>query len=308
LTRGRRASATQRRAPPTVGELIHSTAARLRKARLTFAHGTTDPIAEAAFLVGETLGLHPDGIEARANQRVTTAQRDKVLGLTRQRIRTRKPSAYLLRRIYMRGVPFAIDERAIVPRSYLGEILETPEFAGESFSLLEDQRKIRRILDLCTGSGCLAILAAMRFPKAKVDAVDISKEALELARKNVVMHKLKRRVRLLRGNLFAPVKAARYDLIIANPPYVDKAGMRTLPPECRHEPILALDGGPDGLAVIRRIVDQAGRHLKPEGGLICEVGRGRKALQRAYPHKRFLWLDTEESSGEVFWLDARELR
>jgi ribosomal protein L3 glutamine methyltransferase len=208
----------------------------------------------------------------------------------------------------MRGVPFVIDERAIVPRSYLGEILESPEFAGESFSLLEDQRRIKRILDLCTGSGCLAILAAMRFPKARVDAVDISREALEVARKNVTMHRLKRRVRLLRGDLFKPVKSARYDLIIANPPYVDKAGMRALPPECRHEPRLALDGGPNGLAVIRRILDQAGRHLTPDGGLICEVGRGRKALQRAYPEKRFLWLDTENSSGEVFWLDARELR
>ena len=122
------------------------------------------------------------------------------------------------------------------------------------------------------------------------------------------MHRLKRRVRLLRGDLFAPIKAARYDLIIANPPYVDPRECVGLPPECRHEPRLALDGGSDGLAVIRRIIDQAGRHLTPDGGLLCEVGRGRKALERAYPHTRFLWLDTEESTGEVFWLDARELR
>ena len=308
MTARRRKPVSQRREPPTVGELIHSTATRLRKARLAFAHGTTDPIAEAAFLVGETMGLHPDRIEARAGARVTAAQCARVLELTRQRIRTRKPSAYLLGRIYMRGVPFAIDERAIVPRSYVAEILESPEFAGESFSLLEDQRGIRRILDLCTGSGCLAILAATRFSNAKVDAIDISREALELASTNVAMHRLQRRVRLRRGDLFAPIKAACYDLIIANPPYVDAKGMRGLPPECRHEPRLALDGGLDGLSIIRRIINQAGRHLTPNGGLLCEVGRGRKALERAYPNLRFLWLDTAESTGEVFWLDARELR
>jgi len=272
-----------------------------------FAHGTTDPAAEAAFLVGETLGLHPDRIEACAGMRVTAGQRTRVLELIRQRIRTRKPAAYLLRRIYMRGVAFTIDERAIVPRSYLGEILDSPEFAGESFSLIRDRRGIRRILDLCTGSGCLAILAAMRFPNARVDAADVSQDALEVAKKNIATHRLGKRVRLLQGDLFAPAKGARYDLIIANPPYVDRAGMRALPPECRHEPALALDGGPDGLAVVRRIVEQAGSHLTANGGLLCEVGRGRKALERAYPRLRFLWLDTEESSGEVFWLDAGAL-
>jgi ribosomal protein L3 glutamine methyltransferase len=294
--------------PLTVGQLIRSTATRLRRARLAFAHGTTNPVAEAAFLVGEALGLHPDQIEAQARARVTAAQHARVLELTRQRIHSRKPAAYILRRIYMRGVPFFIDERAIVPRSYLGEILDNPLFAGENFSLIRDPGAVKRIIDLCTGSGCLAILAAKRFPEATIDAVDISKDALEVAKKNVAMHRLKKRVRLLRGDLFAPVKSARYDLIIANPPYVDAKGMRTLPPECRHEPRLALDGGADGLAVIRRILDEAGRHLMSGGGLLCEVGRGRRALERAYPDKRFVWLDTEESSGEVFWLDARELQ
>ena len=279
----------------------------MRKAGLAFAHGTTDPVAEAAFLVGETLGLHPDRVEAHTGGRVTAGQRRRLAALVRQRIRTRKPSAYLLHRIYMRGVAFFIDERAIVPRSYLGEILDSPEFAGESFSLIRDRRGIRRILDLCTGSGCLAILAAMRFPNARVDAADVSQDALEVAKKNIATHRLGKRVRLLQGDLFAPAKGARYDLIIANPPYVDRAGMRALPPECRHEPVLALDGGPDGLAVVRRIVEQAGSHLTANGGLLCEVGRGRKALERAYPRLRFLWLDTEESSGEVFWLDAGAL-
>jgi ribosomal protein L3 glutamine methyltransferase len=308
LIQARRRQAPPGRKLPTVGELIRRTATRLRKARLAFAHGTTDPVAEAAFLVAETLDLHPDHIGSHARVRVTATQHAKVLELTDRRIRTRKPAAYLVRRIYMRGVAFYIDERAIVPRSYLGEILDGELLAGESFSLIRDPGTVKRILDLGTGSGCLAILASLRFPKAKVDAVEISKNALEVAKNNVGLHRLKKRVRLLHGDLFAPIKAARYDLIIANPPYVDTKAMRRLPPECRHEPKLAFDGGIDGLDVIRRILDEANLHLTPDGGLLCEVGRGRDALERAYPRTRFLWLDTEESSGEVFWLHAGALR
>jgi ribosomal protein L3 glutamine methyltransferase len=239
---------------------------------------------------------------------VTAAQEKKLASWVDRRIRSRKPAAYLLGRIYMRGVPFEIDERAIVPRSYLGEILENELFVGESFSLLPDPNEIKRVLDVCTGSGCLAILAALRFPKAKIDAVELSGDALQVARRNVAEHEMKRRVRVLRGDLFAPVKGERYDLIIANPPYVDAKGMAALPPECRHEPRLAFDGGADGLSVVRRIIDEAGRHLNEGGGLLCEIGRGRARVERAYPHKHFVWLDTEESSGEVFWLDAGELR
>jgi ribosomal protein L3 glutamine methyltransferase len=304
----RRGPVPPRRKQPTVAELIRSTARRLKRAKLVFAHGTSDPVAEAAFLVGETLGIHPDHIDARAGMAVTPAQEKKIAALIERRIRTRKPAAYLLRRMYMRGVPFYVDERAIVPRSYLGEILDSETLAGESFSLLPEADSIRSVLDLCTGSGCLAILAALRFPKAKVDAVELSKDAIEVARKNVADNRLKRRVGLLQGDLFAPTKGTRYDLIISNPPYVDDKGMAALPPECRHEPKLAFDGGRDGLSVVRRILDEAARHLNENGGLLCEVGRGRAAIERAYPDKRFLWLDTEESEGEVFWLDADQLR
>jgi ribosomal protein L3 glutamine methyltransferase len=304
----RRRPARTRRKRSTVAELIRSVAQRLKRAKLVFAHGTSDPVAEAAFLVGETLGIHPDHVDARAGMAVTAVQEKKISALVERRIRTRKPAAYLLNRIYMRGVPFTIDERAIVPRSYLGEILDSETFAGESFSLLPDALSIRSVLDLCTGSGCLAILAALRFPKAKVDAVELSKDAIEVARRNVADHRLKKRVRLLRGDLFAPTKGARYDLIISNPPYVDREGMAALPPECRHEPRLAFDGGRDGLSVVRRILDEAGRHLTANGGLLCEIGRGRALIERAYPDKRFLWLDTEESEAEVFWLDADQLR
>ena len=210
--------------------------------------------------------------------------------------------------MYMRGVPFYIDERAIVPRSFIGEILDSELFAGESFSLVRNDKAVSSVLDLCTGSGCLAILAALRFPKAKVDAVELSKDALEVARINVAAHRLKKRVRLLRGDLFKPVNGERYDLIISNPPYVDDKGMASLPPECRHEPQMAFDGGSDGLSVVRRILAEAGQHLNEGGGLLCEIGRGRTSIERAYPEKRFLWLDTEDSEGEVFWLDAEQLR
>ena len=300
--------AQSRRKPVMVAALVCDVAARLKRAKVVFAHGTTDPVAEAAFIIAETLDIHPDHIGARAGMPVTAGQQKRISSLVRRRIRTRKPAAYLLKRIYMRGVPFHIDERAIVPRSFLGEIIDSELFAGESFSLLPEPDRVRRVLDLCTGSGCLAVLAALRFSTAKVDAVDLSKGAVAVARKNVAKHSLRKRIRLHRGDLFAPVERARYDLIVANPPYVDAKGMANLPPECRHEPELAFDGGEDGLSVVRRIIDEAGRHLKPNGGLLCEIGRCKPALERAYPGKRFLWLDTEESSGEVFWLDAGQLR
>ncbi len=281
---------------------MRATAARLKRAKLAFAHGTDDPVAEAAFLVAETLRVHPDRIDELAKRRVTPAERMTVDDLVEQRIKTRKPAAYLVQRMYMRGVPFYIDERAIVPRSYIGEILDS-----DLLPTLVDPGAVKSMLDLCTGSGCLAILAALLFPKAKVDAADLSKDALAVAKKNVMLHRLQRRVRVVRGDLFAPLKGKRYNLIVSNPPYVDAKGMRGLPPECRHEPSMAFDGGKDGIAVVRRIIDEAGDHLTPGGGLLCEVGRCRPALERAYPRMRFLWLDTEASSGEVFWLDAGQL-
>lgn len=294
--------------PVTVASLVRSVAADLKRAKLVFAHGTVDPIAEAAFIVAETLGIHPHFIAARAEMPVAAARQKKIARLVDRRIRTRKPTAYLLKRIYMLGVPFYIDERAIVPRSFLGEVLASELFAGQDFSLLPDAEAVGSVLDLCTGSGCLAILSAMRFPGARVDAIELSKDALEVARRNAAEHKLKKRLRVLRGDLFAPVTNKRYDLIVSNPPYVDDAGMKGLPPECRHEPAMAFDGGRDGLDIVRRIIDEAGQHLTKNGGLLCEIGRGREALERAYPKLKFLWLDTEESSGEVFWLDAGQLR
>jgi ribosomal protein L3 glutamine methyltransferase len=275
------------------------------EAKLVFAHGTTDPVAEAAFLICEALHLHPDQFEAFANARVTTTEARSILDLIGRRLTTRKPAAYLVNKIYMRGLPFYVDERAIVPRSFIGELLDS-HFGGEDAALV-DPAQIGSVLDLCTGSGCLAVLAARHFPLSEVDAVDISKDALAVAARNVGDHGLEGQIELHRGDLFGPIGDKRYDLIISNPPYVDEAGMASLPQECRAEPKLAFDGGADGLDIVRRILDEAGNHLTPGGGLLCEIGRGRGNLEAAYPQLPLLWLDTEDSDGEVFWIAASDL-
>lgn len=293
----------------TLLDFVRYAVSRFAEAKLTFAHGTPDPVAEAAFLVCETLHLHPDQFEAFATARVTTQEARFILELIARRISTRKPAAYLVNKIYMRGLPFYVDERVIVPRSFIGELLDS-HFGGESDetgALIDDPAAVENVLDLCTGSGCLAILASRTFPNARIDAVDISRDALDVARRNVADFGLEDRVILHRGDLFGPIGDKRYDLIISNPPYVDAEGMAGLPRECRAEPKLAFDGGADGLDVVRRILNEAGRHLTPEGGLLCEIGRCRPALEAAYPQTNFLWLDTEDSQGEVFWIGAADL-
>lgn len=288
----------------TIFDYVRFAAMRLKKARVVFAHGTTDPVAEAAFLVGETLHLHPDEVEELAGRRVNKADGARILDLVERRIATRKPAAYLVNRIYMRGLPFYVDERTIVPRSFIGEILDA-HFSDDGLFQLRDPARVARVLDLCTGSGCLAILAACAFPNATVDAVDLSADALEVAKRNVADHQLTDRVRLLQGDLFAPLAGERYDVIISNPPYVDAEGMASLPRECLHEPEMAFAGGDDGIDLVRTILTDAKAHLTEGGGLLCEVGRCRPALEAAYPATPFLWLDTEESEGEVFWLEMR---
>lgn len=291
----------------TLLDFVRYALSRFSEAELVFAHGTTDPVAEAAFIVCEALHLHPDQFESFATARVTKAEAQKILGLLEKRVVTRKPAAYLLNKIYMRGLPFYVDERTIVPRSFIGELLDS-HFSGDSdAALIDDLGSVTSVLDLCTGSGCLAILASQTFHNAHVDAVDISKEALAVAAVNVADYGLDDRISLHRGDLFVPLGDAKYDLIISNPPYVDADGMADLPAECRHEPKLAFDGGADGLDVVRRILDQAKDHLTPGGGLLCEIGRGREMLEDAYPNLPLLWLDTEDSEAEVFWITAAEL-
>ena len=308
--RGRAAS----KSPPlaaaelkTLLDFVRYAVSRFVEAKLVFAHGTTDPVAEAAFLVCATLHLDPDQFETFATARVTAIEARQILDVIARRIATRKPAAYLVNKIYMRGLPFYVDERVIVPRSFIGELLDrhfSGHDAGADGALIDDPAQVDSVLDLCTGSGCLAILASRHFPNARIDAVDISKDALDVAARNVAEYGLGDRVTLHRGDLFKPLGGKRYDLIISNPPYVDAQGMAELPRECRAEPKLAFDGGADGLDIVRRILAEAGRHLTPQGGLLCEIGRCRPALEVAYPQTDFLWLDTEELDAEVFWIDA----
>lgn len=287
-------------------DFIRYAVSRFVGAQLAFGQGTYDAVEEATFLVAEVLGLPIDGIEPFLPARMTSAERRRVFGLIDKRIRLRTPAAYLLNCAYLLGRRFYIDKRVIVPRSYLAELIYSDLFTGEQ--PLVDPNTVTRVLELCTGSGCLAVLACDIFPNAHVDAVDLSEEALQVAAINVAQHDLADRITLLQGNLFEPVGEAVYDVILANPPYVAAKAMSELPAEFSHEPRMALAGGADGMDVVRRILAEAGAHLCQDGGLLCEVGRGRGILERDYPEKDFLWLDTAQSSGEVFWVAAMDLR
>lgn len=251
-----------------LGELIDSTEQRLRAARLHYGHGTTNARDEAAFLVLRGLRLP---FEAGLARRVDARALRRIEALIRERIEQRIPVAYLLKEAWLDGVKFYVDERVIIPRSHIA-------------FLLRRFGRPKRVLDLCTGSGCLAVLAARAFPDAEIVASDISADALRVARKNVGS-----RVRLVRSDLFDALGDERFDLILSNPPYVDAPAMRALPPEYLHEPRLALAAGRDGLELVRRILADAKRHLTARGRLVCEVGDSRRALVRAYPRLKLTW-------------------
>jgi ribosomal protein L3 glutamine methyltransferase len=282
----------------TLEDFFRFAVRRFRAARLAYGHGTTNATDEAAFLILEALRLPIHHIDPWLDYKPTAAERARLLTLIDARIALRMPVPYLVGAAYMQGVRFQVDRRALIPRSFIGDML-----AGGTLPAV----KPRRILDLCTGSGCLAILAALAFPRATVDAVDISAGALALARRNVAAHRLGDRIAIHRGDLFRPVQGRRYDLIISNPPYVDAGGMAKLPREFRHEPRLALAAGHDGLDLVRRVLAEAPRHLTRTGGLVCEIGRGAAPLEAAYPDLPFLWLDTELSEREVFWIARNDL-
>jgi ribosomal protein L3 glutamine methyltransferase len=279
---------------------------RFLSAGLAFGHGATTALDEAAFLILEGLGLPIDTLDAFLDARLLRHERMRLLELIDARATTRKPAAYLVHRAYIQGVPFYVDERVIVPRSLIGELLMTA-FAEDS-ALAGDPERIASALDLCTGGGSLAILAARAFPNARIEAVDISPGALEVAERNVDEHGLRERIALKRGDLFAPVEGERFDLILANPPYVDAATIARFPPEYAAEPTIAHAGGTDGLDIVRRILSEAPKHLTASGALVCEVGGARQPLEHEFPHLPFVWLDTEDTSGEVLLLRAADFR
>lgn len=308
-TSSKTALKTSSKSPPrelaTILDFVRYAATRFAAAKLAYGQGTFDPVEEATFLVAEALHLPVDGIDPFLPARMTAAERRRIFALIEERIRRRIPAAYLLNCAYLHGMRFTIDKRVIVPRSYLAELLYSEAFKGEA--PLVDRHAVTRVLELCTGSGCLAVLACDVFPNARVDAIDISDDALQVAAINVAEHDLDDRITLRKGDLFEPIGDATYDIILANPPYVTLKSIAELPAEYAHEPRLALAGGVDGMDIVRRILAEAGGHLNEDGGLLCEVGHGRAILERDYAKNDFLWLDTAASSGEVFWLPAAAL-
>ncbi|MBV9705031.1 MAG: 50S ribosomal protein L3 N(5)-glutamine methyltransferase [Methylobacteriaceae bacterium] len=291
----------------TLRDYLRLAVSRFTAAGLSYGHGTTTALDDAAFLLLEALSLPVDKLDPFLDARLTLPERLRLLALIEERISTRKPSAYLLGRTYLAGIPFHVDERAIIPRSFIAELLFSDLLDGDG-GLIEDPTAVASVLDLCTGSGSIAILAAEVFANAEIHAVDLSAAALELARRNIAERGAGGRIVLFEGDLFDPVGRRRYDLILTNPPYVDEKAMAGLPPEHRHEPAMALAGGRDGLDLVRRILAGAPRHLTRRGALMCEIGSGRRILEEAFPRLPFLWLDTEESKGEVFWLRKEDFR
>jgi ribosomal protein L3 glutamine methyltransferase len=277
---------------------------RFLSAGLAFGHGATTALDEAAFLILEGLGLPVDMLDPFLDARLLRHERTRLRELIEARVTTRKPAAYLVHRAYIKGVPFYVDERVIVPRSLIGELVMTA-FAEDN-ALIGDPENIASVIDLCTGGGSLAILAARVFPNARIEAVDVSPGALEVAERNLEEHGLRGRIALKQGDLFAPIKGDRFDLILANPPYVDAPTIADFPPEYAAEPMLAHAGGADGLDIVRRILRDAPKHLTAGGTVVCEVGGARGRLEHEFPHLPFVWLDTEDTSGEVFLLRASD--
>lgn len=289
-----------RAARASVSELIEQGARRLRRARVFFGHGTDNARDESAALVLHALGLsHTDpAVYAR---RVGVRGQEQVRALLTRRIEERIPAVYLTGETWFAGLPFYVDPRVLIPRSPIAELIE------RRFAPWLDARRIGRVLDMGCGSGCIAIACAKALPWAQVDAADISAEALEVAARNVRRHRLGRRVHLVQSDHFSALGAARYDLIVSNPPYVGAREFASLPPEYRHEPALALQSGRAGLDSVRVLLAEARAHLRPGGALVVEVGNTERALERAFPQLPFLWLQFERGGGGVFLLGAEQL-
>lgn len=286
----------------TLRDLLRYAVSRFNAAKLFFGHGSDNAWDEAVYLILHTLHLPLDRLEPFLDARLLPAERQAVLNIIERRAGERLPAAYLTQEAWLGEHRFYVDERVIVPRSFIAELLQE-----QLAPWIDDPEQVESALDLCTGSGCLAILTALYFPQAKVDAVDLSTDALAVARRNVDDYQLAERVHLLHSNLFASVAGQRYDLIVSNPPYVNAESVATLPPEYRHEPEMALGSGEDGLDLTRIILAEAKSHLNPGGLLVVEIGHNRDELEAAYPGLPFTWLETSGGDQFVFLLREDEL-
>ena len=286
----------------TLRDLMRFAVSRFTEARLFFGHGTDNAWDEAAYLLLHTLHLPIDRLDPFMDARLTSDERAAALKVIERRITERLPSAYLTNEAWLGDYRFYVDQRVIVPRSHIAELLR------EQLSpWVDDPWAVHNILDLCTGSGCLAILAAHAFPEARIDAVDLSPDALAVARRNVDDYGLESRIRLVQSDAFTEIQGECYDLIISNPPYVNAESMAVLPEEYRREPELALASGEDGLDFVRIIFKNAAQHLNPQGLIVVEIGHNREALEAAFPDTAFVWLDTEAGDEFVFMLRREDL-
>lgn len=285
----------------TLRDMVRWGASQFNAACLGFGHGFDNAWDEALFLARHALHLTPNDDAYAADAQLLLAERRQILALYQRRIRERKPAAYLTREAWFAGFPFYVDERVLIPRSPIAELIE------QRFSPWLDQQSEPRILDLCTGSGCIAIACALHLPEAQVDAVDISAEALTVAARNIKHHQVEDRVHLIQSDLFDGLAEGMYDLIVSNPPYIDEADLLRLPMEYKHEPQLGLSGGKDGLDIIRRILARAGRYLSDNGVLIVEVGRSAQRLSEVYPDLPVVWLSFQRGGDGVFLLRKDEL-
>lgn len=286
----------------TVRDYLRFAVSRFYHAKLFFGHGSSEAYDEAVYLILHTLHLPVDTLAPFLDAHLTPSERNEVLSVIQRRVEQRIPAAYLTHEAFLGEYSFYVDERVIVPRSFIAELLR------QSLSpWIADPEATASVLDMCTGSGCLAILAADAFPNATVDAVDLSPDALEVARRNVTDYELEERVNLIESDLFARLDGRKYDLIISNPPYVDAESVAALPQEYLHEPKLALGSGRDGLDATRAILKHAAEHLTDNGILIIEIGHNRDALEAAYPKLPFTWLDVTAGDQFVFMLHRNDL-
>jgi len=286
----------------TVRDYLRFAVSRFNQAKLFFGHGSNDAYDEAAYLILHTLHLPLDRLEPFLDACLTDSERTEVLNIIHRRVEDRIPAAYLTRQAFLGEFSFYVDERVIVPRSFIAELL-----LEQLGPWITEPESIFNVLDMCTGSGCLAILAAHAFPKSSVDAVDLSSAALAVAERNVADYNLQDRVNLIESDLFSKLNYKKYDLIISNPPYVDADSVRTLPQEYLHEPTLALGSGRDGLDAARIILKHAGKYLTGNGLLIVEIGHHRDELEAAYPNLPFTWLDISAGDQYIFMLHKNDL-